>query len=250
MDFDSDGVRIHYEVNGPDRGALIVVVHGFASDYRLNWVGTRWQEALTTAGFRVIGMDCRGHGHSDKPHEESAYAVERMAGDVIRLLDDLDIDRAAYLGYSMGARIGLEVVLESPERITRAVLGGIGAAGALDHAAQIAHAFRIGEPTDDPVAQSFYRFASSRPTNDLIALAACIAGLRPENHPDRLARIRTPILIVVGDRDDIARGAPELVELIPTARLVTIGGRDHMSAVPAREFKQAAVEFLTADGQV
>jgi pimeloyl-ACP methyl ester carboxylesterase len=244
MDFDSDGVRIHYEVNGPDQGRPIVLVHGFASDYRLNWVGTRWQETLTNAGFKVIGLDCRGHGHSDKPHEESAYAVDLMARDVIRLLDELAIDDAAYLGYSMGARIGLEVILDFPDRITRAVLGGIGAAGAIDHAQQIAHAFRIGEPTDDPIAQTFYKFASSRPTNDLLALAACISGLRPENDPDRLAKIRTPILIAVGDRDEIARGAPELIEVIPTARLFTVVGRDHMSAVPAREFKQAALDFL------
>ena len=247
MDFDSDGVRLHYEVNGPERGSPIVVVHGFASDYRLNWVGTRWQEALTQAGFRVIGLDCRGHGHSDKPHEEGAYAVDVMSADVVRLLDHVDVRTAAYLGYSMGSRIGLEVVLEHPERITRAVFGGIGAAGAIEHAEQIALALRNGEPTDDPVAQTFYRFASARPTNDLLALAACIIGLKPENHPERLARIRTPILIVVGDRDDIATGAPELVELIPSARLVTIEGRDHMSAVPAREFKQAALDFLTAE---
>jgi pimeloyl-ACP methyl ester carboxylesterase len=247
MDFDSDGVRLHYEENGPERGALIVVVHGFASDYRLNWVGTRWQEALTNAGFRVIGLDCRGHGHSEKPHDEAAYAVDVMAGDVLRLLDHLDVRTTAYLGYSMGARIGLEVVLEKPERITRAVLGGIGAAGAIDRAEQIAHALRTGAPTDDLVAQTFYRFASSRPTNDLLALAACITGLKPEMHPERLARIRTPMLIVVGDRDNIATGAPELVELIPTARLVTIADRDHMGAVPAREFKQAALDFLTAE---
>jgi pimeloyl-ACP methyl ester carboxylesterase len=245
MDFDSDGVRIHYELNGPERGRPIVLVHGFASDYRLNWVGTRWQETLTNAGFKVVGLDCRGHGHSDKPHEESAYAADLMAGDVIRLLDDLGIDKATYLGYSMGARIGLETVLDFPDRITRAVLGGI-PTGASDHAVQIAHAFRIREPTDDPIAQTFYRFAASRPTNDLDALAACIIGLRPEFHPDRLAKIKTPILIAVGDRDDIARGAPELVELIPTARLVEISGRDHMSAVPAREFKQAALDFLEA----
>jgi pimeloyl-ACP methyl ester carboxylesterase len=247
MDFDSDGVRLHFEVNGPERGTPIVLVHGFASDYRLNWVGTRWQEALTSAGFRVVGLDCRGHGHSDKPHDEAAYAVGIMAGDIVRLLDHLEIDAAAYLGYSMGGRIGLEVVLDHPERITRAVLGGVGAAGAVDRAEQIAHAFRIGEPTDDPVAQTFYRFAASRPDNDLIALAACISGLRPEPHPEKLARIGTPILIVVGDRDDIARGAPELIELIPSARLVTIPGRDHMSAVPAREFKKAAMDFLTAE---
>jgi len=247
MDFDSDGIRLHYEVNGPERGTTLVAVHGFASDYRLNWVGSRWQETLTNAGFRVIGLDCRGHGHSDKPHDEAAYAVETMAGDVVRLLDHLGVSSASYLGYSMGARIGLEVALDFPERIQRAVLGGIGAAGALDSAQEIARAFRSGEPTDDPVARTFYKFASARPTNDLLALAACIMGLRPEADPERLAKIRTPILIVVGDHDDIARGAPELVELIPTARLVTIAGRDHMSAVVAREFKQAALEFLSAE---
>ena len=247
MDFDSDGVRLHFEVNGPENGTPIVAVHGFASDYRLNWVGTRWQETLTNAGFRVIGLDCRGHGHSDKPHDEAAYAVETMAGDVVRLLDHLEVAQAAYLGYSMGGRIGLEVVLAFPDRVQRAVLGGIGAAGALERADEIARALRLGEPTDDPVARTFYNFASARPTNDLIALAACIKGLRPESHADRLAKIRTPLLIVVGDQDDIAHGAPELVELIPTARLVTVKGRDHMSAVVAREFKQAAVEFLTAD---
>jgi pimeloyl-ACP methyl ester carboxylesterase len=222
------------------------MVHGFASDYRLNWVGSRWQETFTHAGFRVIGIDCRGHGHSDKPHDEAAYAVDLMAGDVVRLLDELDVAQADYLGYSMGARIGLEVILRSPERVTRAVLGGIGAAGAISRAGAIAHALRIGEPTDDPVAQTFYRFASSRPVNDLQALAACISGLKPDADPARLAAIKTPILIVVGGEDQIARRAPELVELIPTARLVTIPGRDHMSAVPAREFKQAALDFLTA----
>jgi len=245
MDFDSDGVRLHYELHGPERGTPIVLVHGFASDYRLNWVGTRWQETLTNAGFRVIGLDCRGHGHSDKPHDEAAYAVEVMSSDVIRLLDHLDVDSAMYLGYSMGSRIGLEVVLAFPDRVQKAVLGGIGSAGAIDRADAIAHAFRIGEPTDDPVGQTFYRFASGRPENDMQALAACITGLRPDANPRRLAAIKTPILIVVGDRDEIARNAPELVELIPTARLITIPDRDHMGAVVARDFKQAAVDFLS-----
>lgn len=247
MDFDSGGVRIHYEVDGAESGRPIVLVHGFASDYRLNWLGTRWQETLTRAGFRVIGIDCRGHGHSDKPHDEASYSVDLMAGDVIGALDDLRVEQAAYLGYSMGARIGLQVVLDHPQRITRAVLGGIGSAGALNHAPQIAHAFRIREAGDDPVAQTFYKFASARADNDLDALAACILGLRDRVGHERLARIQTPMLIVVGDRDEIASGAPELVELIPSARLVTVAGRDHMSAVPAREFKEAALDFLTAE---
>ncbi|HKC18754.1 MAG TPA: alpha/beta hydrolase [Candidatus Dormibacteraeota bacterium] len=247
MDFDSNGVRIHYETHGAENGKPIVLVHGFASDYTLNWVGTRWQETLVNSGFRVIGIDCRGHGDSDKPRDEAAYAVELMAGDVAGVLHQEDIESAAYLGYSMGGRIGLQVVLDHPRRITRAVLGGIGASGAIGHAQQIARAFRLGEPTDDPVAQTFFKFASARPSNDMQALAACIVGLQADVGADRLARIHTPILIVVGDRDQIARGAPELIELIPSARLVTLGNRDHMSAVPARDFKQAALEFLTAE---
>jgi pimeloyl-ACP methyl ester carboxylesterase len=247
MDFDSDGVRLHYETHGPQNGTPIVLVHGFASDYRLNWVGTRWQETLTSDGFRVIGLDCRGHGHSDKPHEESAYSLEVMAADVLRLLDQVGVERAAYLGYSMGARIGLQVLLDSPHRITRAVLGGLGTAGSISHAQRIAHAFRVREPTEDPVAQMFYGFASGRPGNDLDALAACILGMHPAADPAALGRIDTPVLVVVGDRDLIARHAAELIELIPTARLATVAGRDHMSAVPAAEFKRAALEFLGAE---
>lgn len=247
MDFDSDGVRLHYEVHGPEHGAPLIAVHGFASDFRLNWVGSRWQETLTGAGFRVIGLDCRGHGHSDKPHDASAYAIGTMSADVVRLLDHLDVASAAYLGYSMGARIGLQVVLDHPRRVTRAVLGGIGSAGAIEHADAIAHALEIGEPTGDPIAETFYRFATSRPINDLKALAACMRGLRPHANLEGLARVRVPILVVVGDRDELAAGAPELIELVPSARLVTIAGRDHLSAVTSAEFKRAALEFLAAD---
>jgi pimeloyl-ACP methyl ester carboxylesterase len=247
MDFDSDGIRLHYEAHGPEHGHPLVAVHGFASDYRLNWVGSRWQETLTGAGFRVIGLDCRGHGHSDKPHDPAAYVIRTMASDVVRLLDHLGVASASYLGYSMGARIGLQVVLDHPRRVGRAVLGGIGSAGSIGRADAIAHALEIGEPTDDPVAQSFYGFASARAINDLKALAACMRGLRPQTTPQDLAAIRVPILIVVGDRDELATGAPELIELIPTARLVTISGRDHLSTVPSREFKRAALDFLTAD---
>ncbi|HVH64259.1 MAG TPA: alpha/beta hydrolase, partial [Candidatus Dormibacteraeota bacterium] len=93
--------------------------------------------------------------------------------------------------------------------------------------------------------QTFFQFASSRPINDLQALAACIVGFRPNANPAHLSRITTPILVVAGDRDQIAHGAPELIELIPSARLVTIPGRDHLTAVTAREFKHAALEFLS-----
>jgi pimeloyl-ACP methyl ester carboxylesterase len=246
MDFDSDGVRLHYVINGPDGGAPIVLVHGFASDYQLNWVGTRWQETLTKAGLRIIGLDCRGHGASDKPHDPAAYALGIMAADVRRLLDHLDIDRAHYLGYSMGARTGVQAMLDYPERLNKVILGGAGWVGAFRSAQDIAKAMR-GQPTSNPVAKTFYSFAKARPSNDLEALAACILGPQPDPDPARLASITNPVLVVVGDKDDIVSEVERLVESIPTSRLVRIAGRDHMSAVPAGDFKKAALEFLETD---
>jgi pimeloyl-ACP methyl ester carboxylesterase len=248
MDFESDGIRLHYELHGPPTGASVVLVHGFASDYELNWVGTRWQETLIGAGYRVVGLDCRGHGSSEKPHDPAAYALEVMAADVRRLLDHLDIKVADYLGYSMGARIGVQATLDSPGRLRRVVLGGLGWGGAFHAADEIAKALR-GEPTKSTVAKTFYDFAAARPSNDLEALAACILGPQPDPDPVGLASIANPVLLVVGDQDDIVAEIDRLVESIPTARLVTVGGRNHMSTVPAGEFKQAVLDFFAAPSQ-
>lgn len=245
MEFDSDGVRLHYELHGPEAGPPVLLVHGFASDYQLNWVGTRWQETLVAANYHVIGLDCRGHGQSAKPHDPAAYAIDVLAADVRRLLDELQIASARYVGYSMGARIGLQSVLDFPERLIRAALGGLGASGGIEEANAIARALRGGKP-ETASALSFQQFAAGRPTNDLEALAACMEGLGRTARVDgrQLAAIWTPILLVAGDRDDIARDVPTLAAEIPTARLVMIPGRDHLSTVPARPFKEAALEFL------
>jgi pimeloyl-ACP methyl ester carboxylesterase len=243
MEFQSDGVRLHFEIHGPEDGPPIVLVHGFASDYQLNWVGTRWQETLTKAGHRVIGLDCRGHGSSDKPHDPAAYALEVMAADVQRLLDHVEVATASYLGYSMGGKIGVQSMLDFPKRLHRVVLGGVGWGGAFRAANEIAKALR-GGPIEGPVAKTFFDFAKARPSNDLEALAACILGPQPEPDPSALAKIANPVLVVVGDQDDIVADVDRLIEHIPTAKLVTIAGRNHMSAVPAGEFKKAALEFL------
>ena len=165
-EFESAGVRLHYELHGPADGAPIVLIHGYCSDYALNWVGTRWQETMVGAGYRVIGLDCRGHGLSAKPHDSNAYTMDVMAADVINLLDEVRITSTRYLGYSMGARIGLQAVVDFPDRVRSAVLGGIGMSGAIEEAEQIARALRGGE-AEGASALSFQRFASAREINDL-----------------------------------------------------------------------------------
>jgi len=145
--------------------------------------------------------------------------------------------------YRSVARVGLQAVLDFPDRWRHAVLAGLGMRGAIDQSASIARALRGGKP-ENPVAQSFYSFASARPHNDLEALAACIEAPQPALDPARLHAIQTPILLVIGEHDELASGTDRLVEMIPTARLVTVPGRDHLGTVPAREFKEAALAFL------
>jgi pimeloyl-ACP methyl ester carboxylesterase len=246
-EFDSAGVRLHFELHGPDEAPPIVLVHGFCSDYRLNWVGSRWQEALSSDGRLVIGLDCRGHGHSEKPHDPVAYDRSTMAADVVRLLDHLGLERADYLGYSMGGRIGLQVLVDAGARVRRMVLGGIGRwAGAERprHAELTARRMRGDASVDDPMAVMFYEFAAARPINDLEALACCILGDQRRLGEDELRAATSPVLVCAGDRDPIAAGAEELAAMLGSGRFFEIEGRNHMNAVPARTFKEAAIAFL------
>lgn len=245
--FDSAGVRLHFELHGPDDGAPIVLVHGFCSDYHLNWVGTRWQETLIHHERLVIGLDCRGHGRSQKPHDVDAYDRSEMAADVIRLLDHLGVRRADYLGYSMGGRIGLQVVAEHGDRVGRAVLGGIGGWAARErpaHSELTARRFRGDTSVDDPLATMFYEFAAARPVNDLEALACCILGPQRELSDAELAAVANPVLVATGTEDPMARGGDELAARLGHGSHFAIEGRNHMNAVPARTFKEAAVAFL------
>jgi pimeloyl-ACP methyl ester carboxylesterase len=243
-DFDSDGVRIHYELHGAEDGTPIVLVHGYASSYRLNWVGSRWQETLVESGHLVIGMDCRGHGQSQKPHEPEAYERGVMMEDLRRLLDHLGVARADLLGYSMGSWIGLRLMVDHGDRVDRAVLGGIGSGSGFGSAEAVARRMRGDTSVTDPVALSFHAFASANPENDLEALAACMEARQTRIPDEQLAGIGNPVLIVVGELDDIAAGATEMAGRIPNSELVLLPGRNHMNAVPARQFKQAALAFL------
>ena len=71
--FNAGGVRIAYEDQGD--GAPLILVHGFAASFETNWVAPGWGDRCVAEGRRVVGLDCRGHGASEKPHDPSAYAA-------------------------------------------------------------------------------------------------------------------------------------------------------------------------------
>jgi pimeloyl-ACP methyl ester carboxylesterase len=96
---------------------------------------------------------------------------------------------------------------------------------------------------DDPIARSFRVFADGT-KSDLVALAACMKSLGHQFTPEQLAKCRVPVLIVRGSDDDIAGPAREIAAMIPGAEYVEIPGRNHMSAVGDKVFKEAALDFL------
>ena len=116
--FDSAGVRIHYTVEG--KGEPVVLIHGFGANIAVNWGQPGIIQGLA-GSYRVIALDTRGHGQSEKPHDPGAYGGQ-MAQDVIRLMDHLDIQQAHVVGYSMGGMMVVSLLGSHPERLRTAVV--------------------------------------------------------------------------------------------------------------------------------
>ena len=100
---DNKGISIHYRVEG--NGPPLVLQHGFSDSSEI-WYERGFVAALKPK-YRLVLIDARGHGQSDKPHDPPSYAPEKFASDIVAVLDDLGMKTAAYWGYSMGGWMGL-----------------------------------------------------------------------------------------------------------------------------------------------
>lgn len=168
----SGDLQIHYEVHG--EGAPLVLVHGWAANIRINWELTGWMDALRTAR-QVIAVDIRGHGDSDKPHDPEAYGYAAMAEDVIAVMDHLGVERADFVGYSLGAFVGVHLLGHDADRFDSFVLMGIGDEDdeSLALAPRIAAALRAESPSQitDSEAAAYRAIVDVDPRNDREALA-------------------------------------------------------------------------------
>jgi len=243
--FLSDGISLSYEVFG--EGKPVLLIHGFASNIEINWVSTGWVDTLTAAGYRVIALDNRGHGKSQKLYDPNLYFAHEMADDARRLLDRLGIERLPILGYSMGARIAAFLALQSPGRVSRAVFGGMGinlVTGLSDSEAIISAltAESLAEVTDRSGRQ--FRIFAEHSGADRAALAACMINSREPMKEADVRRIEAPVLVAVGADDEMAGSAEALAKLLPHGEAFIIPRRDHMRATGDGAFKEAALEFL------
>ncbi len=243
--FISDGVRIAFIDEG--EGEPVLLIHGFASNVRINWVEPGWVSFLNGQGLRVVAFDNRGHGESEKLYDRDLYGAPLMAEDARRLLDHLGLQRADVMGYSMGARIAAFLALAHPERVRSAIFGGLGAnmVRPMAGTGPIAHALEAAsiDEVQNPTARTFRAFAE-KTGGDLKALAACIRSSRDSITREMVATLKCPVLVAAGTEDVIGGQAAELAALIPGAEALPIPGRDHMLAVGDKVYKAGVLDFL------
>jgi pimeloyl-ACP methyl ester carboxylesterase len=260
--FDSNGVQIHYVVEG--QGEPVLLIHGFAVSSTLQW-GMPGIQSNLAKQYLVIAMDNRGHGRSGKPHDPTQYGTE-MVEDAIRLLDHLQIKKAHVVGYSMGAFITLKLLTTHPDRLLTATLGGAGRSTALDQPflEDLADSLERGKgfgplmlrlnppnrpkPTEQEM-RGVNQFLSLM--NDTKALAAVVrGGMRELAAVEDLSlmRNRVPTLALVGELDPLRPGVEELRPRLPYLKVVVLPGGDHIDTPSKPEFLRNLQAFLSAHG--
>ena len=244
--FRNGAVEIAYLDEGA--GDPILLVHGFASTKNVNWVYPTWVSELRKSGRRVIALDNRGHGESEKLYDPAQYSIPLMASDVIALMDHLSIARADIMGYSLGSRMTAWLSLTEPQRLRSAILGGIGIAmieggGPGENVARALEAPSL-DAVSDPVGRTFRAFADQT-RSDRRALAACLRGSREVMSREQVSAISVPVLIAAGTADEVAGSTQALGELIPGSEVLDIPNRDHMRAVGDKVYKAGVADFLS-----
>ena len=241
----NDGVKIGYEVEG--EGPPLVLMHG-AFGTREVWRRNGVVDALKSK-YLLILVDARGHGESDKPHQPSAYLPEPKAKDVTAVLDQLAIESAHYLGYSMGGRFGFDLCTVAPERMRSLVAGGAG-------------------PSPTPMYGA-WRMFSENSLEDLLKigflripeegrrefLANDIEALRASLHPSildqedvytaALIEFPKPALLFAGSEDPRHDDARAIVARMTNAEFLSLDGLDHLGAFLAIDrFLPRVTKFL------
>jgi pimeloyl-ACP methyl ester carboxylesterase len=194
-----------------------------------DWVDLGYVEALRDR-HTVILIDARGHGQSDKPHDPKAYDLRLRAADVVAVLDDLRVQRADFLGYSMGGWIGFGLAKHFPERFNSFILGGA------HPYAENTQAIRDRMPTDKAayiaIAEQTYGTLLTPArrarllANDLDALRALTQDR--DDIADVLPTMTMPSLIFCGELDPRLAQARQAASEMPNASFLGLPGCDHV----------------------
>lgn len=217
-EFDSDGVPIHYTVEGT--GEPVILIHGYRATGDINWRLTQVVRLLKEK-YQVITLDNRGHGKSGKPTDPKQYGVN-MAEDIVRLMDHLQIKTAHLVGYSMGGMITLKVLATHPERVRSAVIGGMGWSD-----------YQPRSPVE-----------SSKEVAPLVACSMAFGELGISR--EALQGIKVPMTVIIGTEDRLRGRVDALHEIRPDVPIVLIEGANHTSCNFRKEFRQGIRDAVDA----
>ena len=260
--FDSNGVKLHYVDVGS--GDAVILLHGNGGSVQ-DWVTSGVLQNLSR-DFRVIALDARGHGLSDKPHDPQAYGRE-MSLDVLRLMDHLHIRKAHLVGYSMGAQTVAHLIVIKPGRFISATLGGApGRFYWTDKDTRLADENAVERERDcisrgmiearapvgaPPMSDEEFKRRSAacfaNKASDRFALAAVGRGQVTQTITRaQAAAVKVPTLGIVGTLDGYLANFRDLNTLRPDLQLVVIEGASHGTAASRPEFLAATRQFLLA----
>lgn len=224
-----DGVRIYYEVEGS--GPPIVLYAGFINAIR-NWRDLGWVDGLRDE-YTLVLIDPRGHGKSGAPDAPERYVITKMAADVLIVLDELSIDRAHLLGFSMGARAGYWLAHLAPERLITLMTIGGPIRPPTGHIAPMLDAFERG-----PAATADAWAASTTVMPDAVReqilendtqpyIKMAYARRHEESVEPHLTSLTLPVLIYSGQDDGVYEETRIAGQLIPYSTFVSIPDLDH-----------------------
>jgi pimeloyl-ACP methyl ester carboxylesterase len=245
---ENSGTRIYYEVDGT--GPPLVLHHGFGQSLE-DWSECGYVAALRPR-YRLILLDARGHGGSDKPHDEASYALDRRVADVTTVLDAVGVAKAPFWGYSMGGWIGFAMARHAAHRVDALVIGGQhpfardqagfrqlirdGIAGGGD--AFVAAVEKMIGPISDAHA------ARLRAADLKAWLAATQDRASIE---DVLEKLTMPCCLYAGEADPMFAQVKAASGRIPNARFFSLPGLSHLQAFSeSGSVVPPVMEFLKA----
>ncbi|MBP2321997.1 pimeloyl-ACP methyl ester carboxylesterase [Kibdelosporangium banguiense] len=264
-----DGVFLHVEEAGS--GFPLLFVHEFAGDHR-SWEP---QVRYFSNTHRCITYSARGYPPSDVPTDPAAYSQQRAVKDAISVLDALKVEKAHVVGLSMGGFTTLHLVLNHPDRVASAVVAGAGygaqperqegfraechaTADSFEHkgAAEVAKSYAVGPARvqfQNKNPRGWAEFAEGLAQHSSLGSALTMRGVqasRPSLYAlrDELAKVETPVLIVVGDEDEGCL-EPDLMlkRTIPTSGLAVLPQTGHTANLEEPDLFNAVVDrFISA----
>ena len=220
----------------------IVLLHGAGGSYESTFIDTGWVTSIQATGRSATGLGLPGHSCPTASRSPSDYS--NLAGLILPALPAGKFDA---IGFSLGAKLLLEIAIQRPERIGRLVLGGVGdnVFAPESVGAAVAEALERGPGPNTPPPVLTFLKTWKRGGPDPLALAALMR--RPPNPVftrERLAGIHLPILIVNGEQDPVVAMGQQLTTSLPDVRSMIVPDTGHFDLPAQPLFISAAISFL------